>query len=99
MSTIKNKKTILTSSDYEAIKNLYENAESYDKKEFDNEILEQFDCDTIRDDRLDKGKCPDCGEYIELEPFGSFEYEYQGFNGRQSLSRGICNSCGWTSDD
>jgi hypothetical protein len=90
------KKTALTSSDYNTILDIYENAECYDKTEFEDIILDQFECETIEEDRLEDSKCPKCGQDLELQLDGQESYEYQGFNEHRNTYSRVCNSCNWS---
>jgi hypothetical protein len=90
------KKTILSSSDTNLILDIWKESESYSEQEVKNMIMEQFDCDSIKEERLDNGQCPYCGNHTELELDGKETYEYQGFPASKDTYKAVCNTCGWS---
>ena len=66
------KKCYLTEKQFYIIKDLYENGESYFPEDFSQLILDNFDCETLQDELLEKGLCPYCQTELEKNKEGDW---------------------------
>ena len=98
MSTIF-KKTVLSEEDYNLIEELFDEAESYTKEEFQEIINEQFECDKLKEELLELNKCPSCSTPLETKITGWQEHEVWGSWQVHNEYITYCPNCNWTNTD